>query len=151
MGYYLQGFICRQSDTSLLTGKFDKAVSVELGQGLALIPMTEELFDQINNFSSSASVDKFEYLTENVERKVLDAIGDKKFAYIEAEYFGGQGGQMAIVWNNNRREQILPFGQDKINQVLKGFGVTANKGQDEFLTIGLGFHRNTKDWIENAE
>jgi hypothetical protein len=89
-----------------LTHKFGKAVSVDLGQGLSLVPMTEELFDQINNFCSSPSVDKFEHMTENVEQKVLDAIGDRKLAYIEAEYFGGEGGQIAIIWNNNRREQI---------------------------------------------
>ena len=151
MGYYLQGFICRQSDTSLFTDKFDKAVSVELGQGVALIPMTEELFDQINNFSSSPSVEKFEYMTENVEQKVLSAIGDKKIAYVEAEYFGGEGGQIAIIWNNSKREQILLFGQDKINQVLKDFGVTANEGQDEFLTLGFGLRRNTKEWIEDQD
>lgn len=151
MGYYLQAFICRQPDQNLLTERFDKAVSVDLGQGLALVPMTEELFDQINNFCSSSSVDKFEYMTENVEQKVLDAIGDRKFAYVEAEYFGGEGGQMAIIWNNNRREQLLSLGQDKINEVLKSFGVTAKQGQDEFVTLGFGLRRNTREWIEDTD
>jgi hypothetical protein len=151
MGYYLQAFICRQSDKSLVIETFDKAVSVDIGQGLSLIPMTEELFDQINDLSSSASVDKFEYLTEKVEQKVLNVIGDKKFAYVEAEYFGGEGAQLAIIWNNNGREQILPFGQDRINQVLKDFGVNANKGQDEFLTLGFGLRRHTREWIEDAD
>jgi hypothetical protein len=151
MGYYLQAFICRQSDTRLLTEKFDKAISVDIGQGLSLIPMTEELFDQINNFTSSSSVDKFEYMTEYVENKILNAIGDRKFAYVEAEYFGGEGGQMAVIWNNNRRQQILPFGKDKINQVLKDFGVTANEGQDEFLTLGFGLRRDTREWIEDQD
>jgi hypothetical protein len=151
MGYYLQAFICRQSDTRLLTEKFDKAISVDIGQGLSLIPMTEELFDQISNFTSSSSVDKFEYMTEYVENKILNAIGDRKFAYVEAEYFGGEGGQMAVIWNNNRRQQILPFGKDKINQVLKDFGVTANEGQDEFLTLGFGLRRDTREWIEDQD
>jgi hypothetical protein len=35
--------------------------------------------------------------------------------------------------------------------VLKEFGVTANKGQDEFLAIGLGLRKNTSDWIENMD
>jgi hypothetical protein len=151
MGYHLQAFLCRESDTRLLTEKFDKAVSVDIGQGLSFIPMTEELFDQLNNFTSSSSVDRFEYMTEYVEHKILNAMGDRKFAYVEAEYFGGEGGQIAIIWNNNRQQQILPFGQDKINQVLKDFGATANKGEDEFLTLGFALHRNTREWIEDAD
>jgi hypothetical protein len=150
MGYFLQSFICKRSDTRLLTEKFDKVISVDIGQGLSLIPMTEELFEQIKNFTSSPSIDKFEYMTENIERNILMAIGNQHFAYVEAEYFG-EGEQMAIIWNNNKREQLLPFGQDKINQVLKDFNVIANEGQDEFLTVGLGLHRNTRVWIENIE
>ena len=64
---------------------------------------------------------------------------------------GGEGGQMAIIWNNNKRKQLLPFGQDKINQVLKDFNVVAKEGQDEFLTVGLALHRDTGDWIENIK
>lgn len=151
MGYNLKAFICREPDQNLLTEKFDWAVSVPLGQELALVPMTEELFDQINNFFTSPAVDKFEYMTENIEQIVLAAIGNRKLAYVEAEYFGGEGGQIAIIWSNNKREQILSFGQNKINEVLKGFGVIAKEGQDEFVTLGFGLRRNTKEWIEEAD
>ena len=151
MGYYLQAFICRHSDTNALTNHFDKAIKVDIGQGLDLIPMTDELYDQINNFKALPSVDKFEYLTENIEQEVLNAIGDRKLAYLEAEYFGGNGGQSAIVWNNGKREKLLAFGQDSINQVLTDFGVAVSKGQDAFSTLGLDRHRHTKDWIEDAD
>jgi len=150
MGYYLQAFICRRVDTSLLTKKYNKALAVDLRQDLSLIPMTEELFEQINSFSSSTSVDKFEFMTENVERNVLAAIGNNTFAYVEAEYFGGEGGQIAIIWDNNKRQRLLSFGHDKINEVLKYFGVAASQGQDEFLTVGLGLHRNTTDWVKDG-
>ena len=36
--------------------------------------MTAELFDQINDFVESNSVDKFEYLTDNIEIKILQII-----------------------------------------------------------------------------
>ena len=91
MGYYLQAFICKHTDSNILTDRFDKAKKIEIGQGLSLIPMTEELFDQINEFLESNSVGKFEYLTDNIETKILQLIADKKLAYVEAEYFGGEG------------------------------------------------------------
>jgi hypothetical protein len=149
MGYYLQAFVCNQSDSNLLTKRFDKALAINLEQGLSLIPMTEELFDQINKSNPSPSIPDFEYLTEHVEQEALNTMGDRKFAYIEAHYFGGNGGQIAVTWKNNKRDQLLSFGQDRINQVLQDFGVTAKKGQDEFLTLGFGLRRNTKDWIKD--
>lgn len=151
MGYYLQAFICKQTETNIFTENFDKAKKVIIDQGLSLIPMTEELFDQINNFVVSNSVDKFEYLTDSIETKVLQLMGDKKLAYVEAEYFGGQGGQISIIWGNHKREHLFSYGQDCINKVLKDFGVQAKSGNDEFDTVGLGRHRNTIDWVEDTD
>jgi hypothetical protein len=148
MGYYLQAFIGKISDLKVLATRYDKAKEIDIGQGLTLIPMTEELFDQINNLVASNSIDKFEYLTDNIENEILKHIGNTKLAYVEAEYFGGQGGQIAIIWNNNKREQFFEFGQDKINGVLKNFGIKSKIGSDEFDTVGLGRHRNTIQWIE---
>lgn len=151
MGYYLHAFICRKEESTLLCNHFDKAQKVEIGQGVILLPMTEELFDQINNFSISPAIDKFEYLTENIEREILRIITGSHYAYVEAEYHGGQGGQLAIIWNKNHRESFLEYEQQKINRVLKGFGVQAEIGKDEFDTLGLGRYRNTMDWIEKTD
>ncbi|MFI5205970.1 MAG: hypothetical protein ACHQVK_03440, partial [Candidatus Paceibacterales bacterium] len=126
MGYYLQGFICKTSDSNCLTNAFDRAIKVDIGQGLSLLPMTEDLFDQINNFSISNDIDSFQYLTENIETKILLTIGDRPFSYVEAEYHGGQGGQIAIIWKEGKRLHLLPYDQDRINQVLKYFGAVAD-------------------------
>jgi hypothetical protein len=151
MGYYLQAFICKTTDINCLTIIFDKAVRVDLAQGLSLIPMTEDLFDQINEFNVTNEIDSFFYLTENIENKILLSIGDRRFSYIEAEYHGGQGGQVAVIWENGKRVKLLPYGQNRINNVLKYFGVVADKGQDEFLTLGFGLHRHTQEWVKDAK
>lgn len=151
MGYYLQAFICKQADINIFINNFDKAKKIVIGQGLCLIPMTEDLFDQINIFAVSNPVDKFEYLTDNIEAKILQLFAGKKVAYVEAEYHGGDGGQIAIIWKDDKRYKFLEFGQDKINEVLKDFGVIAEKGEDEFSTLGLGLHRHTRDWHDSAE
>ena len=151
MGYYLRAFICKQANTNVFTDNFDKAKNVEIGQGLSLIPMTEHLYDQMNDLIVSNSVDDFEYLTDNIEANILQKIGDRKIAYVEAEYFGGEGGQIAIIWENNKREKVLDYGQNKINEVLKDFGVIAENGGDEFSTLGFGLHRHTREWLEGAD
>lgn len=151
MGYYLQAFICKSSDTGCLTKVFDQAIKVDIGQSLSIIPMTEDLFDQINCFTTSDEIDSFQYLTEKMEHEILLAIGDRRFSYVEAEYHGGQGGQIAIIWKDGKRDQLLPYDHDRINQVLKYFGAVAQNGQDEFLTLGFGLRRHTREWIENLE
>lgn len=151
MGYYLQAFICKTVDSYCLTSTFEKAINVDIGQGLSLIPMTEDLFDQINNFNISNDIDSFQYLTENIETQILLSICDRQFSYVEAEYHGGQGGQIAIIWKDGKRFQLLPYDQDRINQVLKFFGAVADNGQDEFLTLGFGLRRNTREWIEDSD
>ena len=119
MSYYLQAFICRQIDANSFTNNFDRASKVDIGQGLNLIPMTDELFEQINSSTVSNPVDKFEYLTENIESQILKIIGDAKVAYVEAEYFGGKGGQIAIIWEDKKRVGLLQHGKERINQVLR--------------------------------
>ena len=150
MGYNLQAFICGKNNTELLTNHFTEAKKVYMGQGLDLIPMTEELFDEINNLNLSDSVDKFVFKTEQMEQEILKIIGHVKFAYVEADYFGGLGGQNAIIWNKKMREHLFEYGQGKINMVLKDFGVIANPGNDEFLTLGFELRRDTREWFEMA-
>ncbi len=50
MGYTLHSFIGKQSDLTPITSKFSKAKMITLEQDIGIIPMTEELYDEINNF-----------------------------------------------------------------------------------------------------
>lgn len=148
MGYYLQAFICKEVDCENFIKTFNNARRITLDQGLVLIPMSEELFEEINNLKLSPSIEKFEFINENIEQLILNVMENKKVAYIEAEYFGGDGGQSVIIWDQNKRLQILEFGQDRINQVLKFFGIIADKGIDEFETLGFHLRRSTQKWLD---
>ncbi len=151
MGYFLQAFICKSNDAVCVADAFDKAIVIEIGQGLSMIPMTASLFDQIDNASGSNCIEGFDYITEKVEANILARIGDRRLSYVEAEYHGGQGGQIGVTWIYNKRQLILPFGPDTINLVLRSYGVIVkDKEHDEFDTLGLGLYRDTEDWVNNA-
>jgi hypothetical protein len=77
-----------------------------------------------------------------------------KVAYIETEYFGGEGDQGAILWDHSRvifepqrdsadtdEEPLFP-----INTVLNLLGVTVSSENDEFDEIGLGNVRKNEDF-----
>jgi hypothetical protein len=148
MGYYLRAFVGKKEDLKPIVEAYNEAKIIPLAQGISLVPHTEALYDQINNFESSANIGSFEFLTVNIENKILKIIDAKAIAYVEADYFGGEGGQVGIIWTGGKRIAEFKYGQDVINAVSKHFGVRADKGKDEFATLGFGRHRNTADWLD---
>jgi hypothetical protein len=148
MGYILYAFIGKQEDILPMQKAYSHAKSVQLRQGISLIPMTRELYDQINNFTLSDNINGFIYLTTNIENQILKVVGSNSIAYIEAEYFGGNGGQKAIIWKDNQRLLTFPHSQDAINKTLQSLGVTPDKRKDEFDTVGLRRYRNMEEWVE---
>ncbi len=66
MGYTLQAFIGRQIDLQIIVGTYNNAKIVPVGQNISIIPMTSELFDEINNFSISEDINSFMFLTTNI-------------------------------------------------------------------------------------
>ncbi len=74
-----------------------------------------------------------------------------RVAYVETEYFGGNGVQSAAVWERG----AIAFGPKQadvgpINEALRLLGVERTNAKDEFDTVGLGRHRGNKGWIEEA-
>lgn len=90
MGYILQAFIGRQADLQIIADKYHKAQIVTVGQNISIVPMIEDLFDEINEVTISEEVNSFMFLTTKIEQSILKIIGTRLIGYIEAEYFGGQ-------------------------------------------------------------
>ena len=151
MTYILQAFITKKSTHNKFTDFYKNATAIDIGQELSLIPFTTELFDEINKLTDSMPIGKFEYLTENIEIELLKHFDNVKISYIEAEYFGGQGGQIAIIWEDKKRIYLSDFDDNEINKVLKDFGVIADNGKDEFDTVSLGRKRRTESWLDNGK
>jgi len=149
MGYILQALITKKAAHHQFTASYKHAVAVNLVQDLILIPFTGELFDEINKLSQSKPIGKFCYLTENIELELLKHFEKEKVAYIEADYFGAKGTQIAIIWEDKRRIYLSEPGNNEINKVLKDFGLIADSGKDEFDTALLGRYRETESWLDN--
>ncbi|WP_156152608.1 hypothetical protein [Flammeovirga sp. OC4] len=148
MGYYLKAFIGQKESLVPIRNKYSNSKLVDLSDKISMIPITDELFDEMNQMENSSEIASFEFLTEYIENKTLDLIGNKKLAYFESEFFGGQGGHIGLIWVNGKREFIGEFKKDTLNKILKKLGVIRNGNQDEFETVGLDSHRNIEDWID---
>lgn len=145
--YILQAFIMRKSDQYKLTDHYKHAISIDIGYKLSLIPLTTELFDEMNKQATSALIGQFNYLTENIEIELLQSCENTQMIYIEADYWGGKGTQIVIIWENKQRRYLSHFTDREINKALKALNIVAAQGKDEFDTVGLGRHRTTEDWL----
>ncbi len=148
MGYILKAIFGKKSDLNPIILRYSKSKIIELERELSIIPMTEDLYDEINNFRVSNTILSFELLSENLEKEVLDLIGDSKIAYVESEFHGGKGGHSGIIWEDKKRKIIMDYDLDSMNKILKELGIKKESNKDEFDTVGLSKYRMTEDWIQ---
>lgn len=147
MAYVLQAIISTQSVLEAHASDFGAAVVVPLNSGLALIPITNELLDEIG---ASGSSGQFYQLTPAVSDWLRVISSSASAAYVEAEFFGSVGEQGAVVWA--RGEEVLAPTHDAkaINIALRLLGVSRGTAHDEFEAVGLPRHRRTRDWLDDA-
>jgi hypothetical protein len=148
MGYILFAFVGKEPQLQKVASKFKKAKIIMLEQGIGIIPMTEDLYDEINDSETSDDVKPFAFLTSNIQDRILELTPTGMIGYVEAEYHDGKGTQSGILWNNGIRIAFFANINRAINAILKILGVSAEYGMDEFDTIGLDRHRDTSDWLE---
>jgi hypothetical protein len=134
-------------------------VSCPLPQGLALAPITEEveLALAASDFAKlDPSAKMADEMAPGVEALAVVLSGTGPVLYAATFFFGGLGGQDAMVWSNGKLTVSLQDDEDHmsswpntpISRALRHLGVTANDGQDEFDAIGLGNHRSNESWAE---
>lgn len=143
--------IADDADFSILSSVKD-VHRMPLSQGLILIPVTDELSDGQSEGEPDGSENPYEQFwkfSKGIQKLIERLSKGRPVAYVETEYFGGTGAQVAAVW----KDGSLEFGPEQaeigpINAALRLLGVHTEKGRDEFDSVGLGRFRSNEDWIE---
>lgn len=149
----------------VLAGRYRNARIVSLRQQFALLPLTEDLFDELaitNDDQQDARDDRFLYLCSRTIRTARLFSLTTPIAYVETDYFGGIGSQGAVAWVNEElifgpavtTDKILILGNPSeaaINAALQKIGAVKGNSFDEFEALGLGTHRSNEDWLEDQE
>jgi len=79
---------------------------------------------------------------------LCEAISSKGYlAYVEAEFFGGDGTQASAVFVDGKSAGPILIDAYAINSALAEIGVRRLDKTDEFAALGLDKHRNTEDWL----
>lgn len=150
MGHCIQIFLGSKDVLDSIHNEFNESKVIPLTQGIALLPMTDDLYDAIPNPDEiGPKYDGFMFL----DRKVMDLLIRKsKFenvGYLETEYFGGMGDQGAVLAKNGQIIFGPQVGAESINKMLSLMGIET-AGEDEFEVIGLGQFRDNEDWLKYA-
>jgi hypothetical protein len=157
LGYVLQAIF---ASATTLRGSLGRAaaipaVVVAMRQNIAMVPMTDELFDAVTDGASGGPLG-FWKLPSGFERVLADWSTDGPIGYVEAEYFGGVGKQRSALWAAGglalgplhvAEGSRWPAEGTPISQILARLGVERGGYHDEFDAVGLAEHRDTGDWL----
>ncbi|CAI6035382.1 hypothetical protein PAECIP112173_00800 [Paenibacillus sp. JJ-100] len=147
MGYYFRGIITSIDIIDSFKNSYSNLVIIHLYNGLVTIPLTDELYDEIN-MNQGKTINKYEYLTDQIGLFCSKNSNLSKTAYVEAEYFGGVGSQNGIVWDSGKVVFEETMSKDAINKALKILGIITIDYKDEFDTVQLGRHRFVDRWVD---
>jgi hypothetical protein len=131
---------------------------VSLAGDLAMVPLTEAWLQHLQRTSATpegrggvaAEPSLFEFLTATVDLWIRALSIGTAVAYVETEYFAGEGFERAAVWRDGAPVLGPLDGAGAINRALRFLGVVAEAGREEFDVVGLGRHRNLEEWTHEA-
>lgn len=166
MAHFIQCIV--GSDTALekIADNWIHAKRVRINLGYSLIPLTNELLDDMNelaNMGKEKSSAAFQNLSKSVEHVLKESSYSERIGYMETEYFGGNGSQSAVSYfkgevlsgpyvtlteENGQNHYATPEGASAINSILRDLGVENRSDRDAFDLLGLGQYRSNQQLLK---
>ena len=147
MAYVISGVIARRETLATAVG----LPVVELRAGMALAPLARSFWEErgvaslplIDAMERGADVgEEFWRVAEMFARLSLLS----PVAYVEAEFWAGEGTQASVVWREGVATDEPRYAPNAISLALEEIGVLA-LGSDEFDVLDLGRHRSVEAWL----
>jgi hypothetical protein len=115
----------------------------DLDVGMAWLPVTEAVMTALaQRTPEPAEADvRFERLGWGVLELCAELSREGRLVYLETEYFGQVGQQLASVFEHGART----IETATVNEALRAIGVIARAGEDEWDTVGLDTQRVMPD------
>jgi hypothetical protein len=164
MSHFIQAFVGKREDIKKIVAGFSNARYAKMKQGLAMIPLTEPLLDEMAKVVESVPApDRASKLCRDpgVVFAILEKFSaEADMGYVETEYFGGTGGQFGALAQGGKvtafyEREAEPGGATgeiwPINAILRHFGVSKNSAIDEFDAVELGNYRSNDALIKSAQ
>ena len=143
MSYTLQAIIVEKPAYSVVKELGLRIINLPCE--LFLIPLTSD-YVVSNNIPFLPLTDEAK-VEGNLLELCLNISSEGKAAYVEAEFFGGQGTQGCVLFERGKRIETARVNTAAINYALRWLGMRPSHSQDEFAMAGLNKHRSTEEWL----
>lgn len=151
MSHHIQTIIVPVETAEFIRSQWPALLCLKHTHNLCLLPVDYQLIDArvLPVEDTVQEVTGFSLLTEGFRRLLGELSIGGLLAYIETDYFGGVGGQGALVLRY-KQEIMPPTWNDvgAINDALKLLGVKRDDCLDEFDAFGLGQFRDNETILE---
>jgi hypothetical protein len=152
MAHYISGIVGPMDELIRFSRDNGLHLPAELIGDLGFLPLSDEHLDHL--FSEQGAFDdEMTYLSAALKEALRNLTEHSVMAYIETEYFGGQGDQAAVVYYRGEcvyGPHRAPIGP--ISEALGLLGVVTNASDhDAFETAGLCRHRSNGGWIKEGQ
>jgi hypothetical protein len=154
MAYVLYGIVGDFDRLRALSCDLPGAVVAPLRQRLGLLPTTAEIFSELTGVRRENG--PFIRMSPAFAERLADWSRSGRIAYMEAEFWAGDGTQAAALWENGRQTwgpehswlpEELPRRRRPINAVLARLGaVLGQDSLDLFQEVGFGEERDMEGW-----
>lgn len=151
MGHCIQTIVAPLVTANLVADRWPELPRLNRDNGFALFPVDAGLIDAriMPDQSPTESADEFLLLTNGFRRWLRQLSCGGQLAYVETDYFGGTGGQGALVCRNNL--EIMPptwSESGTINQALGMIGLKGVWQADSFAAAGFTVVRSNDDLLQ---
>lgn len=162
MSYDIRAFVAAKGTFSHLRQLSPYVTVAPLNQDFELVIYDEYLDSALQFVDSPLSEEHKDLgLSKNILEWVSELSQKTYVVFINAHFFGGNGSQSAVLWQNgklilnpatNGMMMGAYYGHLKesdtpINSVLRELGVKVTPPEDEFEAVGLKKYRHNEDWF----
>lgn len=145
MGHCIKAIIAPLSTAATISRDWPELPRLERDNGFVVFPVSAVLIDAYiaPDVTPTETGDEFMLLTNGFRSMLRTLSRNGLLAYVETEYFGGIGGQGALVCRDGIEIMPPTWNQSgTINDALRLIGMKCGYFVDEFEIIGFGLARS---------
>lgn len=148
MGHFIQAIVAPHATANMIATHWPELPRLDRENGYAVFLVDADLIDvKIEPDKTPPLTDNTLILLTDGFRKLLKAMSrNGQLAYVETEYFGGDGGQGGVVFRDG--VEIMPPTWDEsntINEALGIIGIERGDFADRFDAVGFCLVRSNDD------
>jgi hypothetical protein len=152
MGHCIRAIVTSRDVADQLRALYPQLPLVTARQGYVILPVDDHFLDSVTESRPPQSTATFMLQTNTFCNLLVELSRLGTLAYIETDYFGGNGAQRAAVFREGKVAMEPEWRKSGvINRALKLIGVKRGLLGDRFAALGLPEYRSNDHLVDTAD